>query len=36
LRGKAEADLKRIWNPDDAWRTLINERLVAAGHVPLQ
>jgi protein tyrosine phosphatase (PTP) superfamily phosphohydrolase (DUF442 family) len=34
-RATAEEDLKRIWNPDGAWRTLINDQLKAAGHAPL-
>jgi protein tyrosine phosphatase (PTP) superfamily phosphohydrolase (DUF442 family) len=34
-RAAAEEDLKRIWNPDGAWRALINDQLKAAGHAPL-
>lgn len=34
-RAVTEEDLKRIWNPDDVWRALINDQLRAAGHVPL-
>jgi protein tyrosine phosphatase (PTP) superfamily phosphohydrolase (DUF442 family) len=34
-RAAAEADLKRIWNPDGVWRQFIDERLSAAGHTPM-
>jgi uncharacterized protein (TIGR01244 family) len=34
-RADAEADLKRIWDPDGVWRKFINDHLTAAGHPPL-
>lgn len=35
-RAQAEADLFAIWNPDGAWRSFINSRLVQWGIEPLQ
>ena len=35
-RAEAEADLKRIWNPDGVWREFINERLASSGQQPLR
>ena len=34
-RAEAEADLKRIWDPDGVWRKFINEHLAAVGQPPL-
>ena len=34
-RAAAERDLRRIWEPEGAWREYVNERLAEAGQPPL-
>ncbi|HEY1169775.1 MAG TPA: protein tyrosine phosphatase family protein [Verrucomicrobiae bacterium] len=34
-RADAERDLRRIWEPEDAWRELLNAQLVKMGQNPL-
>jgi uncharacterized protein (TIGR01244 family) len=34
-RAEAERDLRRIWEPEDAWRDLLNAQLVKMGQNPL-
>ncbi len=34
-REQAEQDLRRIWEPEDAWLVLVNEQLVKMGQKPL-
>jgi len=34
-RDQAEQDLRRIWEPEDAWRDLVNAQLAKMGQSPL-
>jgi protein tyrosine phosphatase (PTP) superfamily phosphohydrolase (DUF442 family) len=34
-RAEAERDLRKIWEPEDAWRDLLNAQLVKMGQLPL-
>jgi protein tyrosine phosphatase (PTP) superfamily phosphohydrolase (DUF442 family) len=34
-RAEAESDLRKIWEPEDAWRDLLNAQLVKMGQLPL-